>query len=176
MRSSAGSHRSRSGAPATRRASSCTSKTRRRVSCSRPNGSRRAIRSISGAGFEISIKDLAELIARLTGFQGQLVWNTSQPDGQPRRSLDTSRAEALFGFKARTTFEEGLARTIDWYRLQRGRALEANRAQGLRNLLGSLPRCVGRWRADATAPGWAPGRCLRRPRPLRWSPYRTPAG
>ena len=73
-----------------------------------------------GAGFEISIKDLAELIARLTGFQGQLVWNTSQPDGQPRRSLDTSRAEALFGFKARTTFEEGLARTIDWYRLQRG--------------------------------------------------------
>ena len=72
-----------------------------------------------GAGFEISIKDLAELIARLTGFQGQLVWNTSQPDGQPRRSLDTSRAEALFGFKARTTFEEGLARTIDWYRLHR---------------------------------------------------------
>jgi GDP-L-fucose synthase len=73
-----------------------------------------------GAGFEISIKDLAELIARLTGFEGQLVWNTSQPDGQPRRSLETSRAEAMFGFKARTTFEEGLARTIDWYRLQRG--------------------------------------------------------
>ena len=72
-----------------------------------------------GAGFEISIKDLAELIARLTGFHGQLVWNTSQPDGQPRRSLETSRAEQLFGFKARTTFEEGLARTIDWYRLQR---------------------------------------------------------
>jgi len=72
-----------------------------------------------GAGFEISIKDLAELIARLTGFQGQLVCNTSQPDGQPRRSLETSRAEALFGFKARTTFEEGLARTIDWYRLHR---------------------------------------------------------
>ena len=57
---------------------------------------------------------------QVTGFQGQLVWNTSQPDGQPRRSLETSRAEALFGFKARTTFEEGLARTIDWYRLQRG--------------------------------------------------------
>lgn len=75
-----------------------------------------------GAGFEISIKDLAELIARLTGFEGRLVWNTSQPDGQPRRSLDTSRAERLFGFKARTSFEEGLARTIDWYRLQRTRA------------------------------------------------------
>lgn len=73
-----------------------------------------------GAGFEISIRDLAQLIARLTGFTGELVWNTSQPDGQPRRSLETSRAEKLFGFKARTTFEEGLARTIDWYRLQRG--------------------------------------------------------
>jgi GDP-L-fucose synthase len=72
-----------------------------------------------GAGFEISIRELAELIARLTGFQGALVWNTSQPDGQPRRSLETSRAEALFGFKARTTFEEGLSRTIDWYRLHR---------------------------------------------------------
>jgi GDP-L-fucose synthase len=72
-----------------------------------------------GAGFEISIKDLAELIARLTGFEGQLVWNTSQPDGQPRRSLETSRAEQLFGFKARTGFEEGLARTIDWYRTER---------------------------------------------------------
>ena len=84
-----------------------------------------------GAGFEISIKDLAELIARLTGFQGQLVWNASQPDGQPRRSLETSRAEQLFGFKARTTFEEGLARTIDWYRLQRGRAQASSpKAQG----------------------------------------------
>jgi GDP-L-fucose synthase len=71
-----------------------------------------------GAGFEISIKDLAELIARLTGFTGELVWNTSQPDGQPRRSLDTSRAERLFGFKAHTTFESGLSKTIDWYRTQ----------------------------------------------------------
>jgi GDP-L-fucose synthase len=72
-----------------------------------------------GAGFEISIKELAELIARLTGFAGELIWNTSQPDGQPRRSLDTSRAERLFGFTARTTFESGLARTIDWYRANR---------------------------------------------------------
>jgi len=71
-----------------------------------------------GAGFEISIKDLAELIARLTGFGGRLVWNASQPDGQPRRSLDTSRAERLFGFKATTSFEAGLRRTIDWYRTQ----------------------------------------------------------
>lgn len=72
-----------------------------------------------GAGFEISIKDLAELIARLTGFTGRLVWNASQPDGQPRRSLDTSRAERLFGFKARTSFEDGLRRTIEWYRARR---------------------------------------------------------
>ncbi len=72
-----------------------------------------------GAGFEISIKDLAELIARLTGFEGRLVWNASQPDGQPRRCLDTSRAERLFGFKAATSFEQGLRRTIDWYRARR---------------------------------------------------------
>jgi GDP-L-fucose synthase len=69
-----------------------------------------------GAGFEISIKDLAELIARLTGFGGELIWNTAQPDGQPRRSLDTSRAERLFGFRARTSFEAGLKKTIEWYR------------------------------------------------------------
>jgi GDP-L-fucose synthase len=72
-----------------------------------------------GAGFEISIKDLAELIARLSGFKGRLVWNTSQPDGQPRRCLDTTRAERYFGFRARTPFEEGLRRTIDWYRSTR---------------------------------------------------------
>jgi GDP-L-fucose synthase len=72
-----------------------------------------------GAGFEISIKDLAELVARLTGFQGRLVWNTSQPDGQPRRCLDTARAERYFGFRAQTPFEEGLRRTIEWYRSAR---------------------------------------------------------
>jgi len=72
-----------------------------------------------GAGFEISIKDLADLISRLTGFKGKLVWNTSQPDGQPRRSLDTSRARELFGFRARMPLETGLAKTIDWYRAAR---------------------------------------------------------
>ena len=72
-----------------------------------------------GAGFEISIRDLAELIARLTGFTGRLVWNASQPDGQPRRCLDTSRAAAYFGFRATTPFEDGLRRTIDWYRSHR---------------------------------------------------------
>jgi GDP-L-fucose synthase len=72
-----------------------------------------------GAGFEISIKDLAESIARLTGFRGRLVWDASKPDGQPRRCLDTTRAERFFGFRARTPFDEGLRRTIDWYRSSR---------------------------------------------------------
>jgi len=72
-----------------------------------------------GAGFEISIRDLAELIARLTGFKGRLIWNTSLPDGQPRRCLDTSRAAAYFGFRAATPFEEGLRQTIEWYRSHR---------------------------------------------------------
>jgi GDP-L-fucose synthase len=71
-----------------------------------------------GAGFEISIKDLAEKIAELTGFKGRLVWDASQPDGQPRRSLDTSRAEREFGFRARIGFDEGLGQTIEWYRNQ----------------------------------------------------------
>lgn len=69
-----------------------------------------------GTGFEISIKNLAELICKLTGFGGELRWDNSQPDGQPRRCLDTSRAEHEFGFKAKTDFKEGLKRTIDWYR------------------------------------------------------------
>lgn len=68
-----------------------------------------------GSAFEISIKALAETIVRLTGFKGRLVWDTSQPNGQPRRKLDTSRAKAYFGFEARTSFEEGLRRTIAWY-------------------------------------------------------------
>jgi GDP-L-fucose synthase len=68
-----------------------------------------------GAGSEISIKNLALLIAKQTGFEGEFVWDTSKPNGQPRRALDTSRAEAYFGFRARTPFEEGLRRTIEWY-------------------------------------------------------------
>ena len=64
---------------------------------------------------EISIKELVHLIARLTRFEGKIVWDTNRPDGQPRRCLDTSKAEWLFGFKARMPFEEGLQRTIEWY-------------------------------------------------------------
>jgi GDP-L-fucose synthase len=72
-----------------------------------------------GSGTEISIKDLAELIARLAGFEGKLGWDTSKPNGQPRRALDTSRAEDTFGFRARMNFEEGLRQTIGWYAQQR---------------------------------------------------------
>ena len=69
-----------------------------------------------GSGYEISIKDLNETIMRLTGFQGKITWDASKPNGQPRRGLDTSRAEQLFNWKARMDFEEGLKRTIAWYR------------------------------------------------------------
>ena len=68
-----------------------------------------------GAGFEISIKDLVSLIVKYTGFKGKIVWDTSKPDGQPRRCLDTTRAYHEFGFKAETFFEEGLKKTIGWY-------------------------------------------------------------
>jgi GDP-L-fucose synthase len=71
-----------------------------------------------GAGFEISIKDLTEKIVRLTGFTGRIEWDATKPDGQPRRCLDTSRAEREFGFRARIGFDEGLRQTIDWYNRQ----------------------------------------------------------
>jgi GDP-L-fucose synthase len=69
-----------------------------------------------GAGFEITIKELTGLIARLCGFEGTVRWDTSRPNGQPRRKLDTQRALRLFGFEATTPFAEGLAETIEWYR------------------------------------------------------------
>lgn len=68
-----------------------------------------------GSGFEISIKDLVHLIAELTGFKGDITWDGTKPDGQPRRCLDTSRAEKEFGFKAKTNFKEGLKKTIEWF-------------------------------------------------------------
>jgi GDP-L-fucose synthase len=73
-----------------------------------------------GAGFEISIRDLAELVAELTGFKGRLTFDRTKPDGQPRRSLDVTRARNSFGFSATTDFRSGLQRTIEWYRAQRG--------------------------------------------------------
>ena len=68
-----------------------------------------------GSGMEISIKDLVNLIARLTGFEGKIIWDASKPNGQPRRRLDVSRAEREFGFKAHVNFEEGLRQTVEWY-------------------------------------------------------------
>jgi GDP-L-fucose synthase len=72
-----------------------------------------------GAGFEITIRDLAELVAELTGYSGRIVFDPTKPDGQPRRRLDTTRAEREFGFRATTDFREGLRRTIEWYRRTR---------------------------------------------------------
>lgn len=72
-----------------------------------------------GSGFEISIRELVRVIADLTGFHGEIVWDTTRPDGQPRRVLDVSRALEQFGFRARTDFGEGLQRTIEWYRRER---------------------------------------------------------
>jgi len=69
-----------------------------------------------GAGFEITIKELVEKIAKATGFKGEIRWDSSKPDGQPRRCLDVSRAKKYFGFEAKTKFEEGLKETIKWYR------------------------------------------------------------
>ena len=74
-----------------------------------------------GAGFEISIRDLAELVAELTGFRGRLVFDRTKPDGQPRRSLDVTRARDLFGFSATTDFRTGLRRTVEWYRAERAK-------------------------------------------------------
>jgi len=71
-----------------------------------------------GAGFEVSIKDLVARIVRLTGFQGKVIWDPSQPDGQPRRSLDTSRAKSEFGFQASIKLDAGLKKTISWYKNQ----------------------------------------------------------
>jgi GDP-L-fucose synthase len=69
-----------------------------------------------GTGVEISIRELADLVGGVTGFDGRITWDTSMPNGQPRRSLDASRAEELFGFRARTGLREGLAETVAWYR------------------------------------------------------------
>ena len=68
-----------------------------------------------GAGMEIRIKDLTNLICKLTNYKGEVRWNKSKPDGQPRRMLDVSLAQKMFGFRAKTNFETGLKKTISWY-------------------------------------------------------------
>jgi GDP-L-fucose synthase len=77
-----------------------------------------------GVGAEITIRELVTLIARLTGFDGEIRWDATKPDGQPRRALDTSRARERFGFEAQTSFEDGLRRTIRWYEQQRSNVPE----------------------------------------------------
>jgi len=72
-----------------------------------------------GSGKEIRIRELAELIAELAGFEGKFDWDSSRPNGQPRRGLDTRKAKDLFGFVARTSLEEGLRQTIEWYEAHR---------------------------------------------------------
>jgi GDP-L-fucose synthase len=72
-----------------------------------------------GAGFEISVKDLVNLVVKLTGFSGKVTWDSSKPDGQPRRCLDTTRAHKEFGFKAKTSFEDGLKKTIEYYQKEK---------------------------------------------------------
>lgn len=69
-----------------------------------------------GSSYEVTIKDLVGIIVKATGFTGKVTWDTTKPDGQPRRKLDVTRAETEFGFKSSTTFEEGLTKTIKWYR------------------------------------------------------------
>ena len=72
-----------------------------------------------GSGYEISIKDLTEMVIRLTGFEGDLVWDTEKPNGQPRRGLDVTRAKEYFGWQAQVPFEEGMRRTIEWFKANR---------------------------------------------------------
>ncbi|MCB0738972.1 MAG: GDP-L-fucose synthase [Bacteroidetes bacterium] len=79
-----------------------------------------------GSHFEISIKELVETIAELTGFTGKIIWDTSKPNGQPRRKLDTSLSKQLFGFEAKTSFKIGLKKTIDWYKNHQNSKLLAN--------------------------------------------------
>lgn len=83
-----------------------------------------------GTGIEITIRDLVQLIARLTGFEGEIHWDPSKPDGQPRRCLDTARAKRLLNWQAQVGFEEGLRRTIEWWRAQQG--IHAAKHQGIK--------------------------------------------
>jgi GDP-L-fucose synthase len=80
-----------------------------------------------GTGVETSIRETAELVAEIVGFTGRVVWDTSMPNGQPRRSLDASRAEQLFGFRARTSLRDGLVRTVEWYRANAREPVAAER-------------------------------------------------
>jgi GDP-L-fucose synthase len=81
-----------------------------------------------GSGYEIAIKDLTEMVARMTGFEGKIVWQTDKPNGQPRRGLDVTRAKELFGWSAQVSFEEGMRRTIEWFK-ENQQAIESKEKQ-----------------------------------------------
>jgi GDP-L-fucose synthase len=83
-----------------------------------------------GSGREVTTRELVSLIAHRTGFEGRIVWDTTKPDGQPRRCLDISKAEELFGFRVRTSLEEGLERSIAWYRAHRTALTAARESRG----------------------------------------------
>ena len=108
--------RSCSGVTARRRGSSSSSTTASRDSLLAAERYDGADPVNLGTGVETSIRELAETIADVTGFEGEIVWDTSMPNGQPRRQLDASRAEELFGFQARRPLREGIERTVAWYR------------------------------------------------------------
>ena len=101
-----------------------------------------------GTGAEISIRELADTIAELTGFDGEIVWDASMPNGQPRRRLDTSRAETLLGWHARTPLREGLERTIAWYRVLAG----AGRGSARLLLVAHIPISSSRGLATSDEP------------------------
>ena len=110
--------RSCSGAMARRAASTSTSRTAPKAFCWPPNATTATEPVNLGTGVETTIRETVELVAELTGFTGEIRWDESMPNGQPRRSLDATRARELFGFEARTPLREGLERTIAWYRAQ----------------------------------------------------------
>ncbi len=86
-----------------------------------------------GSGYEISIRELTEMIIKLTGYQGRLVWDTSKPNGQPRRGLDVTRAREKFGWEARTPFDEGMKRTIEWFRANQYPGLKSEELSPIRS-------------------------------------------
>ena len=90
-----------------------------------------------GSGFEISIRELLETIAEMTGFEGDIHWDTDKPNGQPRRALDNTKAKAEFGFEATTAFKNGLRQTIDWYLENRERIEASNHAVKAKNAIDS---------------------------------------
>lgn len=105
-----------------------------------------------GSAFEISIRDLVQIIARLTGFEGRVVWDQSKPNGQPRRKLDTLRSLDKFGFKSRVGFEEGLSRTVSWYLSEQNSMSSMRIPPDLTAARVSMPAGLSAFRRDIESP------------------------